>query len=228
MALEPHRDDWDLRHLSSRRRPGSDRFRRHLRSYRPPRHDADGTRRLARRHTAVRGGAGRPVALRRPRPDGRRRRPYRGTFDRSRRGIRHGWPDGRLLATGRTDRDGGAGRRLRRCLAARRCADRLRAVADPALLLGPGFVADAPLRRDVVPAASHDDWHGRDLAPAPAVRVQRGAQGLRDRIGRDDDGLHARRADPLARRPGRPRPHRVRSSPAPSALSRDPSPPAQR
>ncbi len=222
MAYRLYADEWHLNHtvttgifaiyLSGRRRPDPDRLRRHLRSYRPARHHADGTWRLACRHSAVRGGAGRPVALRGPGPDGRRRRPHRGTFDGGGGRIRDGRPRGKFVAARRSDRDGRAGCRLRRRLAARRRADRLCAVADPAFVLRSGRVAGAPPRRDMVPAASRDG-RGHGLAPAPAVRAQRGARGLRDCIGRDHEGLHPRRADPLARRPGRPRPHRVTERP---------------
>jgi hypothetical protein len=160
MPLESHRDDRDLRYLSGRRRAHPDRLRRQLRSYRPARHDADGTWRLARRHSAARRGAGRPVALRGPGPGGRRRRPHSGTFDRGRRGIRCGRPRGKFVAARRLNRDGGTGCGLRGCAAARRRADRLCAVVDPALVLGSGHVAG--------PSSSsrHGSCHATRLARA--------------------------------------------------------------
>ena len=133
--------------------------------------------------------------------DRHRCRPDRRHFDGSAGGLqRRG-----TVEAGRVRHHRRPGLRLHRGSAAGRCADAIRALADPSGLLGPVRPDRPAVCRDLVPAAP-PRWAGvQPLASEISFHTGRLAVDLRGRGERGDDSLYAWRADPVAWRAGRPR-----------------------
>ena len=199
MATDPYGDDWHIRHLSHRRRHHPHHLRRYLRSYRPPDDDAAGTWRITHRRVPVRCRAERSMALRRSCHDGRWRRPDRRTFDGGNGGVQRR----RTGEAGRIHHSFRPGFWFRRGPAAWWRAHAICAVAHSSQLLGPVHPYRLAVHRDLVPASPCRRPSGQPMASEGSFLASRIAHGLHACVDCGDNGLYARRADPVARRASR-------------------------